>query len=122
MASVHPSDDAPLPATASPSERITTLEIGTTAETTIAFDKAVLEAPAGDSVTVAYTNDANVPHNIAFFDSEDASGTVIAQSETITGPGARTEVTFVAPDTPGDYLFRCQLHPMQMVGTLTVTP
>ena len=63
-----------------------------------------------------------MPHNIAFYDGPDATGQQIALSETITGPGATTQVSFVAPETPGAYLFRCELHPMQMIGTLTVVP
>lgn len=98
------------------------LEIATTAEKSIAFDTASLEARAGETVTVRYTNDSKVPHNIAFYDGPDASGAQLAVSEIITGPGATTEITFVAPETPGAYFFRCELHPMQMTGTLTITP
>ncbi|HKZ90892.1 MAG TPA: cytochrome c oxidase subunit II [Candidatus Limnocylindrales bacterium] len=98
------------------------LEIATTAEQPIGFTKSSLEARAGQTVTVVYTNDAKVPHNIAFYDGPDATGEQIAMSETITGPGADGEVTFVAPETPGAYAFRCEIHPMQMTGTLTVVP
>jgi plastocyanin len=98
------------------------LEIATTADKSIAYTTSSLEASAGETVTVAYSNDSKVPHNIAFYDSPDGNGQQIAMSETITGPGARTEVTFAAPETAGAYLFRCELHPMQMTGTLTVAP
>jgi cytochrome c oxidase subunit 2 len=100
----------------------TLLEIATTAEKSIAFTTSDLEAKAGENVTVVYTNDSKVPHNIAFYDGPDATGQQIAMSETITGPGATTQVSFVAPEAPGAYLFRCELHPMQMIGTLTVVP
>jgi cytochrome c oxidase subunit 2 len=100
----------------------TLLEIATTAEKSIGFTTTVLEAKAGETITVAYTNDSKVPHNIAFYDGPDATAQQIALSETITGPGATTQVTFTAPETPGAYLFRCELHPMQMTGTLTVVP
>ena len=100
----------------------TLLEIATTAEKSIAFTTTSLEAKAGETVTVVYTNDSKVPHNIAFYDGPDATGQQIALSETITGPGVTTQVSFVAPETPGAYLFRCELHPMQMTGTLTVVP
>jgi cytochrome c oxidase subunit 2 len=108
-------------ASAVPSEG-TLLEIATTAEKSIAFTTTSLEAQAGDTITVAYTNDSKVPHNIAFYDGPDATAQQIALSETITGPGATTQVTFEAPEVPGAYLFRCELHPMQMIGTLTVVP
>ena len=98
------------------------LEIGTTAEKSIAYTTDSLEVKAGQPVTVTYTNESKVPHNIAFYDAPDADGSKIAQSETITGPGASTTVSFTAPTEPGSYLFRCELHPLQMVGTLTVVP
>lgn len=98
------------------------LEIGSTADKPIAFTASRLEAQAGQAVTVRYSNDSSVPHNIAFFDSPDASGSEIVDSEIITGPGAVTEVTFTAPDTPGEYFFLCEIHPLQMTGTLTVLP
>lgn len=98
------------------------LEIATTAEKSIGYTTTSLEASAGQPVTVTYTNDSKVPHNIAFYDGPDAESTQIVLSETITGPGATTTVSFTAPAEPGEYLFRCELHPTQMVGTLTVTP
>lgn len=106
---------------AAPSDMGTLLEIATTATETIAFTTSSLEAKAGETVTVEYTNDSKVPHNVTFYDGPDASGEQIAHTETITGPDASTRITFEAPATPGDYLFRCELHPMQMTGTLTVT-
>jgi cytochrome c oxidase subunit 2 len=108
--------EAPAPAAT------TVLEIATTAEEPIAFTTSSLEARAGETITVVYTNDSNVPHNIAFYDGPDATGEKLAMSETIEGPGGRAEVTFVVPATPGDYLFRCEIHPMQMIGALTVVP
>jgi plastocyanin len=98
------------------------LEIATTAEKPIAFTKSSLEAKAGETVTIVYTNDSKVPHNIAFYDGPDANGEQLAMSETITGPGARAEITFVAPETPGTYVYRCEIHPMQMTGALIVVP
>jgi cytochrome c oxidase subunit 2 len=98
------------------------LEIATTSEKSIGYTTTTLEAPAGQPVTVTYTNDAAIPHNIAFYDGPDADSSQIVVSETITGPGASTTVSFAAPTEPGAYLFRCELHPLQMVGTLDVVP
>ena len=73
-------------------------------------------------MTVRYRNDSNIPHNIAFYDGADpATATQIVLSETISGPDAVTEVTFTAPETPGEYLFRCEFHPLQMMGKLVVS-
>ena len=64
------------------------LEIGTTAEKSIGYTTASLEAKAGQPVTVTYTNDSKIPHDIAFYEGPDGESAVIVESETITGPGA----------------------------------
>ena len=114
-------DDSPPDVTAS-SSGAPVLEIATTADNTIAFSTSSLEAPAGQMATIRYDNDSPVPHNVAIYDGPDASGDKIVQTETISGPGASTETTFAVPEVPGPYYFRCELHPLQMTGTLTVTP
>jgi plastocyanin len=98
-----------------------TLTIGVTADQPIAFTTSSLQARAGQEITIVLTNDSTVPHNIAVYEGPDATGRQLAKSETITGPGARTEITFVVPGA-GEHLFRCELHPVQMAGTLTATP
>lgn len=99
-----------------------TLEIEAGVDDKIAFSTSILEAPAGQAVTVELTNDSNVPHDIAFYAGPDADAPQIAASENIEGPGTSTSVSFTTPDSPGDYFFRCELHPLQMTGTLTITP
>ncbi len=56
-----------------PAGEVVMLEVNTTADKAIAYDTSDLEAPAGQTVTVTYRNDSNVPHNIAFYDGPDAS-------------------------------------------------
>jgi cytochrome c oxidase subunit 2 len=119
-ADASPPDEVPTDASAASSEAVV-LEIATTADKTIAFTTSDLEAPAGHTTTLVYSNESKVPHNVAIFDSPDASGNEIVQTETITGPGASTEATFTTPVEPGPYFFRCDIHPLQMTGTLTVT-
>jgi plastocyanin len=72
-------------------------------------------------VTVRYLNDSDLPHNIAFFEGADATASRIAATEVVTGPGNLQEVTFTTPAEPGSYYFHCDVHPVQMQGTLEVT-
>ena len=110
------------PAESPPPEGGVVLEIASVSAEPLAYTESTLEARTGQTVTVRYTNDTNVPHNIAFFDSLDSSGSKIGATDIITGPGAVAEVTFQAPDSPGSYFFRCDVHPIQMTGTLEVSP
>jgi cytochrome c oxidase subunit 2 len=96
------------------------LQIATHAEDPIAFDQTSLSATAGASVHVEYLNDADVPHNIAFFEGSDSSAPKIASTEIVAGPGALEQVDFEAPATPGEYYFHCDVHPTQMFGTFEV--
>ena len=97
------------------------VKVVTTADAPLAFDVATIEAKAGASLTVEYTNDSDVPHNIAFFDGADASAPRIAGTEVKPGPGDVQTLTFTVPATPGDYYFHCDVHPTQMFGTLKVS-
>ena len=95
----------------------TVLDISTTGDDPLAFSSTTLTAMPGETVTVEYLNDSVLPHNIAFYEGEDSSAPLIAQTELMTGPGALGTVTFDAPTTPGTYFFMCVVHPVQMTGT-----
>jgi len=84
------------------------------------FDTDTLTAPADTSVTVEYLNDTAIPHNIHIYYGPDDSAPTLAQTDVVTGPGNTQSVTFTTPG-PGQYFFRCDVHPLQMVGTLVVT-
>ncbi len=76
----------------------------------IAFNTSTITVPAGANVTVNFDNqDANVPHNLAVYDSANLK-TTIFKGDIITGPKTIT-YTFDAPTTPGTYYFRCDVHP-----------
>jgi plastocyanin len=83
------------------------------------FDKSVITVPAGANVTIVYENKEAVPHNVAIY-TTPAATQVIFKGEVITGPKTIT-YNFIAPTTPGDYFFRCDVHPTVMTGTFTVT-
>ncbi len=87
----------------------------------MAFDTPIITVPAGAYVTVHFTNsDSGIPHNVAFYDSS-AVQTVFFQGEVVTGPKT-IDYTFFAPQTPGTYFFRCDVHPALMTGDFVVTP
>jgi plastocyanin len=85
------------------------------------FDKDTITVKAGSQVTLKFTNsDTGVPHNWAAYTDSTASTLIPgAKTATCTGP-CEEEITFTAPDQPGDYFFRCDVHPAVMTGTLVV--
>jgi plastocyanin len=83
------------------------------------FDKSNITVPAGANVTMVFDNKDAVPHNVAIY-TTPAATEVIFKGEIITGPKTIT-YNFTAPATPGDYFFRCDVHPTVMTGTFTVT-
>jgi heme/copper-type cytochrome/quinol oxidase subunit 2 len=90
----------------------------------IAFDKSTITVSAGAEVMIDFDNqDAGIPHNFAVYQSgSKASGTasgLIFAGQIITGPNKIT-YTFTAPTTPGNYFFRCDVHPTIMTGTFVV--
>jgi plastocyanin len=95
-----------------------TVEIS--AEDGFKFDKATITVKAGSQVTLKFTNNAGgVPHNWSAYTDSTASEPIPgAKTAVCTGP-CEEEITFTAPDQPGDYFFRCDVHPF-MMGTLVV--
>jgi plastocyanin len=83
------------------------------------FDKRSFVAGPGAPVSVTLDNqDAGVLHNIAFYTNSRAT-TKIAGSDPAGGPILQ-EVKFTAPSAPGNYFYRCDVHPDTMSGTFTV--
>ncbi len=83
----------------------------------IQFDVTDISVPAGQAVTLTADNiDPGIPHNWAVYTDDSASeliaGTPICIDCTET-------ITFDPPE-PGVYFFRCDVHPIQMVGTFVV--
>ena len=72
------------------------------------FSPAELSAPAGEEVTVTFTNEGNNPHT---FSSEDAG----FDSENVES-GQSAEVTFTMPDAETEFI--CNVHGAAMSGTL----
>jgi plastocyanin len=85
----------------------------------IQFDKKTITVPAGAQVTVNFDNqDAGIPHNFALY-TDSGAQTSLFVGEIVAGP-KKVTYTFTAPATPGNYYFRCDVHPGQMNGTFVV--
>lgn len=85
----------------------------------IAFSPTKLTA-SSPNVTIHFSNqDANVPHNVAVFNGPDADAPAILHGDLITGL-ASADYTFSLPG-PGTYYFHCDVHPVQMTGTITLS-
>ncbi|MCM2465009.1 hypothetical protein DIC75_01535 [Methanoculleus sp. CWC-02] len=75
-----------------------------------AFSMKTITVPAGAGVTVNFDNrDDGTPHNVAVY-TDSSAATAIFVGEIVTGPDQAT-YTFTAPETPGTYFFRCDVHP-----------
>lgn len=86
----------------------------------MAFDKKTITVPAGAYVTLHFANeDAGVSHNVAVYCCPGAR-VIYFQGAVITGPQT-TDYAFFAPENPGTYFFRCDVHPAQMTGDFVVT-
>ena len=83
------------------------------------FDQDRLVANAGSEFNIILDNlDSGVLHNIAFYTDRSTSQAIFV-SELFTGPDVQ-ESTFTAPSVPGNYFFRCDVHPDTMTGTFIV--
>lgn len=86
----------------------------------IAFDTQTISVPAGSTVVMTFiNNDAGVPLNFALY-TRSAATTKIFAGDFVTGVRTIT-YSFTAPATPGNYFFRCDVHPEMRTGTLLVT-
>ena len=86
------------------------------------FDLTTMAIPAGVPVTVTLNNKGQAIHNWELIDSSgkvvnDASGKPISMP--LTSPGTSNSITFTL-STPGQYTFRCQVHPTEMIGDFFV--
>ncbi len=63
--------------------------------------------------------DAGIPHNFSVYTDQSAANMVF-RGGVVTGPGKET-YSFKAPTSPGNYWYQCDIHPLSMTGTLTVT-
>jgi hypothetical protein len=83
------------------------------------WDKRSVSAGADAPVTVVMENrDPGVLHNVAFYTNSGATQKIFG-SELVAGPTTQTS-NFTAPPTPGNFFFRCDVHPDTMSGSFNV--
>jgi plastocyanin len=91
-----------------------------TAQNTAFIPTTIKLAASAGKVTIHFVNkDAGLSHNIAIFNGADASGTLMFRGEIFAGPATK-DYTFEAPP-PGTYFFHCDVHPLQMKGSITIS-
>ena len=85
----------------------------------ILFDLSAITASPGVEVTITLDNrDAGVLHNVAVYTNPSASSSIFV-GELTTGP-TTLDNAFTSPSTPGNYFFRCDVHPDTMTGAFVV--
>jgi plastocyanin len=81
----------------------------------LAFSTDVLMAEPGE-VEVEFTNNAGFPHNFSVYHDEAYTDSLAAGEIISEG----TDVVELGELAAGEYYFRCDVHPAQMQGELTV--
>jgi plastocyanin len=86
-----------------------------------AFSRDEITVPAGAHVTIEFTSLDAAPHNFAVY-SQSPSGEEdeVYVGETFSGPDVTVTDVFDAPAAPGEYFFRCDVHPAVMRGAFIV--
>jgi plastocyanin len=82
------------------------------------FDQSSLQAPAGADVALTLENKDTVEHTFSLYPSADSNEPLFAGPR-FGGPSFLT-YQFTAPETPGTYHFRCDVHPQLMQGDFIV--
>lgn len=100
---------APRAATDAPDADVTITSVD------MAFDQQSVSTPAGEAFTLALINDNSMPHNVSIYTDEGATDTLF-EGEYVTDG---TIVYDIPALEPGEYFFRCDLHP-EMAGALAV--
>lgn len=81
----------------------------------MAFDPGTVQAPAGESFTLALVNEDAMPHNVAIY-TDSSRSEKLFEGEMVTDGTIVYEVPALED---GEYFFDCSLHP-DMTGTLIV--
>lgn len=87
-----------------------------------AFDPKTIAVKAGDAVMFDVVNTGKVPHNmrIATLDGNFDSQPGVVTTPEIINAGKSGMIDWTVPNQPGTYKFRCDIHPTEMTGTITV--
>ncbi|MGH2600895.1 MAG: cupredoxin domain-containing protein, partial [Dehalococcoidia bacterium] len=82
-----------------------------------AFSETEYTIVAGQQYTLNFSNQGAALHNWAVLDVQGADGQPI---KTQLLPGGQSETLNFTIAQPGTYQFHCEVHPVEMVGELTV--
>lgn len=83
------------------------------------FGPDVLDVDPGTTLSIELVNVGAQPHNIAFRLSDEAVGEMRDAVGAIVAPGG-SDLLVVDVPGPGTYQFVCDVHPLDMTGTLNV--
>jgi plastocyanin len=84
----------------------------------LAFNPPNLTLPPGNA-TIDFKNEDTAPHNVHIFDGPDANAPSLFAGE-IVNPGASATYKVTGLKAASSYFFRCDVHPAQMTGKVTV--
>jgi len=86
------------------------------------FDPKEITVEAGASVAFDITNEGAAIHNLRIAGTDGAYDTdddAVSDPDLLRG-GDTAELAWTAPAEAGDVPFRCDFHPVEMTGTITV--
>ncbi len=86
------------------------------------FDSDTFTVSPGQQVTFNLTNDGTAIHNMRVDGGDDEYET---DDDTVSDPdlfqaGDTGTLVWTAPDETGTIIFRCDFHPIEMIGTISV--
>lgn len=84
------------------------------------FDTDCLAVNAGEAYSVALDNQDSLPHNFSAYTDESATEALLDGGADIVDPASSFTYQGDPVEEPGDYFFRCDLHPTTMTGTFVV--
>jgi plastocyanin len=110
----------PLPSGAEPPSDCAKVQDGviTLSAKDLKFSAPCLVANAGEKFTIHFTNQEDMPHNVAVY-TDSGKGTTIVKGDVVASAGQSKDYEVPAQDE-GQYYFDCDIHPEQMNGTLYV--
>jgi plastocyanin len=74
---------------------------------------------AGARVQIEFRSNDAAPHNFAIYETAAAEVEVFV-GDIVIGPREVELYEFDAPLEPGTYFFRCDVHPIEMIGDFVV--
>lgn len=86
------------------------------------FDITAFTVSPGETITFNLTNGGALTHSmhVAGADNIYNTGDDVESDPDIIQPGDSAVLLWQAPGDAGEYQFRCDFHPIEMVGTVTV--